>query len=460
MRSNAELLKDVQEMIVSIAPTKSETLPVHMVGSDKLINVQDWLVKLADVLQETDPFNQRAIDYHSIRSSSSNRPLVSIITSLYRGSSFLEFFLENITAQTIFKDDCELVIVNVAPSEGETELIEQYQKKFENIQLITVEERIGIYQAWNLAIDRSSGEFITNANVDDLRRQDSLELQAKALIEQPDVSVVYSDVFYTFFPNLPFELSAKCGLKTNLPAVNKFNLLRCNSPHNAPMWRRSLHEKVGSFDASFQSVGDHDFWIRACLEGAKFHKIEDTLISYFFNPQGMSTRKDSPAEMEGYKLVDFYKSIYSEQFFPREETNTVFLPPELFSTPLDTFETNFQTTNSHIFYGPYMKLPVGFYRATFCFSAEGLEGQRIASAITFDIAQSQTTVCTKQLDDSERKQIVEGEAELTFTNFDPDAEIEFRTHTLGKPFEGKLKFRGVRLEKILEPTLAKTDARV
>ncbi|NJL22898.1 MAG: hypothetical protein HC895_22080 [Leptolyngbyaceae cyanobacterium SM1_3_5] len=88
-----------------------------------------------------------------------------------------------------------------------------------------------------------------------------------------------------------------------------------------------------------------------------------------------------------------------------------------------------------------------------------MEGQRIASAITFDIAQSQTTICIKRLDSPERKQIVEGEAELTFTNFDPDAEIEFRTHTSGKPFKGKLKFYGVRLEKILENTLLETNTR-
>ncbi|NJL22897.1 MAG: glycosyltransferase [Leptolyngbyaceae cyanobacterium SM1_3_5] len=317
------MLKDVQEMIASIDPTESESLPVRMVGSDNSINVQDWLVRLADILEETDQFNQSAIDYRSVRPSSFNRPLVSIITSLYRGRSFLEFFLENITTQTIFKDDCELVIINVSPSEGETELIEQYQKKFDNIQLVNIEERIGIYQAWNLAIDRSSGEFITNANVDDLRHQDSLEIQAKALLEQPDVSVVYSDVFYTFFPNLPFEFSAKCGLKTNLPAVNKFNLLRCNSPHNAPMWRRSLHEKIGSFDASFQSVGDHDFWIRACLEGVKFRKIEDTLISYFFNPKACLLEKAVQQKWKAISLLIFIRASTANSF-SHEKQRTLF----------------------------------------------------------------------------------------------------------------------------------------
>jgi glycosyltransferase involved in cell wall biosynthesis len=452
MRSKAELLKEVQAMLAAVDRSESKSLPIHMVGSDKRVNVKEWLLKLSTVLQADNSSHQSATSYHSIRATASSQPLVSIITSLYRGSEYLDFFLENITSQTIFKDDCELIIINVSPVDQETALIEQYQKRFDNIKLINVPERIGIYHAWNMAIEHSSGEFLTNANVDDVRRLDSLEVQAKHLLDKPDVSVVYSDVFYTFCPNLPFELTAQCGLKTNLPSVNKFNLLRGNSPHNAPMWRRSLHDQIGVFDVSFQSVGDHDFWIRACLEGAKFSKIEDTLISYFFNPKGMSTRQDSPAEVEGFKLVDFYKGFYSNQFFPKEEgaENIVFIPTELFSTPLDSFETDFTVTDSHVFYGPYLKLPVGFYRVTFCFEAEGLGSQRIASAIAFDIAQSQTTIRTKHLGEVERKQLVEGRAELTFANFNPDAEIEFRTHTSGKPFKGKLKFHGVRIEKIVE----------
>jgi hypothetical protein len=190
------------------------------------------------------------------------------------------------------------------------------------------------------------------------------------------------------------------------------------------------------------------------LEGAKFYKIEDTLISYFFNPKGMSTQKDSPGEKEGQEITSFYKSIYSKQFFQGQENeNSAFIPAEFFSTSLQAYETNFKVTDSHIFYGPYLKLPMGFYKVAFRFSTEGLGTQAVVSSITLDIAQSQRTVCVKKLDNSQREQIAEGKIELTFVNVDPNAEIEFRTHTSGRPFRGKLKFHGVRVERVSEDAL-------
>jgi len=462
MRSTTEVLEEEKETLAVEDQAQAEFSPIHIVGSEKTVNIADWLLKLSTILlknQNSNSTEQSSANYHSVRlSRSSDQPLVSVITSLYKGREYLESFLENITQQTLAQEDYEIIIINVAPSEGETELIEQYQQRFNNIQLINVEERIGIYNAWNLAIERSRGEFITNANVDDTRRHDCLEIQARHLLEKPEISVVYSDVFYTFLPNLSFELAAECNLKTNLPTVNKFNLLKYNSPHNAPMWRRSLHDQVGFFDTSFRSASDHDFWLRACLEGAKFYKIEDTLISYFFNPKGMSTQKDSPGEKEGQEITSFYKSIYSKQFFQGQENeNSAFIPAEFFSTSLQAYETNFKVTDSHIFYGPYLKLPMGFYKVAFRFSTEGLGTQAVVSSITLDIAQSQRTVCVKKLDNSQREQIAEGKIELTFVNVDPNAEIEFRTHTSGRPFRGKLKFHGVRVERVSEDALVASE---
>lgn len=450
MSAKSDLLKEIKKVLVAEDQAKIEFLPVGMVGSEDPVNVEDWLIKLLLVLAEDEDTNSEKASYHTVRlPKPSNDPIVSVITSLYNGREFLEFFLQNITEQTLHKDDYEVIIINVQPSQGETELIESYQQRFDNIRLITVEERIGIYEAWNLAIEQSKGILITNANVDDVRRQDCLEIQARHLLENPEVSVAYSDVFYTFLPNLAFDLSAKCDLKTQLPTVNKFNILKYNSPHNAPMWRRSLHDRMGYFDTSYRSASDHDFWIRSALEGAKFLKIDDTLISYFFNPQGMSTRKDSPGAKEGKYITSFYRSIYSAKFFQEADTGnaSVFIPAEFFSTRLKAYETNFTITNTHIIYGPYFKLPMGIFKVEFHFSTEGLGTQPVVSSISFDVAQSQKMLCAEKLGNAERDRIASGKVELTFANFDSDAEVEFRIYTAGKPFRGKLKFHGVRLHR-------------
>jgi GT2 family glycosyltransferase len=233
---------------------------------------------------------------------------LTIITSIYKAEKYLQAFMENITNQTIFAE-CQLFIVDANSPEKEYEIVNQYLEIFPNIKYFKMDKTIGIYEAWNLAIKESESEFITNANVDDLHRKDGLELKVKALQENPDIDVAYSDVYYFFIANLPFEIVKKGGIKTNLPIANKSNLLNFNSPHNSPIWRRSLHKKIGYFDTNYKSASDHEFWLRAAYAGANFLKISKPVISYYLNPDGMSTRKDSPGDIEGPQIVEKYAEV-------------------------------------------------------------------------------------------------------------------------------------------------------
>ncbi len=233
---------------------------------------------------------------------------VTIVTSLYKGEKYIKSFLENMITQTII-DRCQLFIVDANSPQKESEIINNYLELYPNIRYLRLDERIGIYEAWNLAIKESDSEFITNANVDDLHRHDALELKVKALRENPEVDVAYSDVYYSFLANLPFEIVEKCNLKTNLPTANKFNLLNFNSPHNSPIWRRSLHQKIGYFDPTYKSAGDYEFWLRAAFSGSYFLKIPKPLVLYYYNPKGISTKKNTPSIVEAMKIRTMYQNL-------------------------------------------------------------------------------------------------------------------------------------------------------
>ena len=237
---------------------------------------------------------------------------LTIITSLYQGERYIQTFLDNMIHQTIFPE-CQLFIVDANSPQNEKAIIEEYTAIYSNIKYLKMTERIGIYEAWNLAIKNSDSEFLTNANVDDVHRKDGFELKVKALRTFTECDVVYSDVYYSFLENLPFELIAQAGLKTDLPTANKFNLLKYNSPHNSPMWRRSIHEKIGLFDTTYKSAGDYELWLRAAFSGIHFKKIEEAVVAYYSNPSGMSTRVGSPGVAEGEKIIRIYQDLYHSQ---------------------------------------------------------------------------------------------------------------------------------------------------
>jgi glycosyltransferase involved in cell wall biosynthesis len=218
------------------------------------------------------------------------RVLVSAIASMYRGGEFIEQFMDNITSQDGFDDWMELVIVDADSPENEYETIKKYLGRHKNINYVRCNYRLGIYDAWNVGAKAARGDYLTNTNMDDLRRRDSLQMQAATLDSLPFVDVVYQDLFYTFDPRLSFIDITAFGLQTRLPVITPHNMIQFNSPHNAPMWRKRLHDELGYFDTNYQSAGDYEFWMRCLAAKKKFYKTNDPHVAYYQNPKGLSTR--------------------------------------------------------------------------------------------------------------------------------------------------------------------------
>jgi GT2 family glycosyltransferase len=277
---------------VFVPPGTRQTM---LLGTDFVLTQDIWDQRVAKI----QPASAGSSPKSATAFVHSGQYAVSAIASIYKARKYLERFLENITSQTLF-DRSELIIVDADSPEGEEEIIKKYQERFPNIVYRRINYRIGIYDAWNFGVGLARGKYLTNTNVDDLRRSDSFELQATALDTHPEADVVYQNVYYTFDPHLSFEQIAEIGFKTDVPLVSPSNLISFNSPHNAPMWRRELHSDVGLFDTAFKSAGDWEFWLRCLTHGKSFHRIDAPHVAYFHNPEGVSTRPDTRGIEEGY----------------------------------------------------------------------------------------------------------------------------------------------------------------
>jgi glycosyltransferase involved in cell wall biosynthesis len=274
------------------APSRPAQLLTLIMGTDRYLTSSAWEERVLQLNvaaprgKMTTPIKARRAFKHS------GHYVVSAIASLYKGRQFLRRFLDNITTQTIF-DRSELIIIDADSPQGEEEIIAEYQKEYPNIVYKRMNYCIGIYDAWNLAAQMSRGRYLTSTNVDDLRRGDSFELQVRALDQDVSADVVYQDFFYSCDASLSFDQIARIGFKSELPIITKQNLMAFNSPHNAPMWRKSLHDCVGLFDTSFKSAGDWEFWLRCLWKGKGFCKINTPHVAYFVNPEGISTNQNT-----------------------------------------------------------------------------------------------------------------------------------------------------------------------
>ena len=249
-------------------------------------------------------------------------PKISIITSLYKGSKFIDNFMKNIVSQTFF-NKCELIILDAnSPDKEYEDCIQKYENIYSNIKYKKLKERLGVQETMNLAVKYSTGQFLTIANVDDLRNTNHIEFLAKLLTVNDNADLVYAGC-YEAVDIVPHDqvngFQSSQLYEHSTYEFSKQNMIKC-LPGPMPMWRKSIHKTVGDFDKNLKYAADWDFWLRAVRSGSKFLKFEKIMGIYYNNPKGLSTSKDNALErFQEERLVfnknkDVFGNLVSGQF--------------------------------------------------------------------------------------------------------------------------------------------------
>ena len=269
---------------------------------------QYFLSKIQEHYQNTD-------DINIVRDPQD--PVVSIITSVYNGEKYLNTFLEEICKQTYFSK-CELILVDCNEQEvNDYSLIEPYLEKHSNIKYHKLQKDPGVYGAWNYGIENSQGEFLTNANLDDRRAYENIEILVNELENNPEVDLVYSPFVVTNKNNENFYTSSSKSVYETYE-FSRANMVKC-LPGCMPVWRRSMHDNNGLFDSSFRAAGDWEFWLRCVKNGSIFKRVNFVMGLYYFNPEGLSTASDNHEWKikEEQRVINLY-----EEFLTNEKSNS------------------------------------------------------------------------------------------------------------------------------------------
>ena len=279
-------------------------------------DILDYIKKINIKIVNTfiDLINNKKINYIE----AINLPKVSIITSLYKGSEFIEHFLVDITRQTIFHE-CELIILDANSPDNEVEIINKFCNKFKNIKYIKFDSRLNVHQTLNKGIEISNGEYITIANVDDRRTLDSLEVLRKHLFFNKNIDLVYGDCLVTSNKNEFVELCKSNKLyEHSVMNFTKENMIKC-LPGPIPMWKKSMSINNGNFNESLKYAGDWEFWLRCVKNGSIFKKVNYLVGSYYYNPNGLSTSllNNEEKHLEERQIFIDYKEVFGYNNFEK-----------------------------------------------------------------------------------------------------------------------------------------------
>ncbi|MGI6525160.1 MAG: glycosyltransferase [Bdellovibrionota bacterium] len=260
--------------------------------------------KQAEVLGRERPWSKVALEvlkYADLALSSKNTPVlekrsqikVSALVSLYNSMEYVEELFKDLTAQSLFKKGkMEIVVIDSNSPQNEKEVVERYQAQFPNIVYLRTDHRETLYQAWNRGIALAQGEFLTNANSDDRHHPEALEIMLNSLESNPEIDLVYADVYESTIPNEPF-LANKGSRRYYYPEYFPAEALLAYQFGCQPLWRKSVHDKMGEFSTSLKAAGDWDFCMRFALAGLKALHINQVLGSFSNRPTSISTQDDT-----------------------------------------------------------------------------------------------------------------------------------------------------------------------
>ncbi len=224
----------------------------------------------------------------------SESPLISIIVNCYNGEKYLTQALESILKQTY--KNWEIIFWDNQSTDKSANIYKAYQDS--RFRYFYAEKHTSLYEARNLAIEKSKGDFISFLDTDDLWNENKLHIQI-AYFKNFEVGVVYSNLWLI----KKSENIKKLYSKKKLPSGEIFDELIKN--YNVGIVTALIRKKYYldlnvKFDKRFSIIGDFDLMLRLsklCV----FKSIQEPLASYRLHGKNLSTLKKEK-EIEEYKI--------------------------------------------------------------------------------------------------------------------------------------------------------------
>lgn len=226
--------------------------------------------------------------------------VISVIVSVYNSEKFLPQYLKFVNEQ--FCENFEIIFVDAKSTDFSVEIIKNFNfRKGISPQILLEKSRVSIYQAWNIAIKASKGEYIVNWNTDDILFPSALQTYKSYCTKFPDVDLFYGGCFLC--------REQKISSINNIfvwPEYNHQVLLERCICGPFPLVKKSAIKNVGFFDENYISSGDYDMWLRLSKNNYKFKRIPEIVGSFLDRPDSVSKDKIELARQEDIKIQKKY----------------------------------------------------------------------------------------------------------------------------------------------------------
>jgi glycosyltransferase involved in cell wall biosynthesis len=248
---------------------------------------------------------------------------ISIITVCFNSEKTIEKTIQSVLSQNY--NNIEYIVIDGKSQDGTIKIINEY---IDRIDYFISEPDLGIYDALNKGILRSTGDIVGILNSDDeFSKVDILSTIANYFIQDVKLDSIIGDVIFIN------KNEKKIRKYTSSNWKNSWFSWGFMPPHPSFYCRRDLYEDLGLFNITFKIASDFDLLLR-------FLKINS--ISYKHIPMTMVIMKTGGVSTRGFKsILTINKEILQICKMHGVKTNYIKIYFKYFYKVFDFFKIHF-----------------------------------------------------------------------------------------------------------------------
>ncbi|MFT7237016.1 MAG: glycosyltransferase involved in cell wall biosynthesis [Cyclobacteriaceae bacterium] len=196
-------------------------------------------------------------------------PKISIITPSFNQAEFLEETILSVLDQKY--ENLEYIIIDGGSTDNSVNIIKKYA---DQISYWVSEADEGQTHAINKGFRKATGDLVAWMNSDDIYYPYAFHAIATSYANTNGAF----DVYFGDKENIDKE--GKLIKRYYYPPFCSWGIkytTNMNISNQSAFWRRDVLDAMGYLDESIQFAMDYEFFLRICIKGARFKKVNSTL---------------------------------------------------------------------------------------------------------------------------------------------------------------------------------------
>jgi glycosyltransferase involved in cell wall biosynthesis len=194
----------------------------------------------------------------------SKNPDVSVVMSVYNGSSNLTVTMDSILSQEGV--ELEFIIVNDGSTDKTGEVLDDYVRRDDRVRVIH-QGNTGLTCALIRGCAAATGEFIARQDAGDVSLAGRLALQLNVFRNNSNVVLTSCGTRFVGPGNEVLYEVRQVGDELYRGLQLDIGRIHGPSSHTSVMFRRETYEKVGGYRSQFNVAQDLDLWMRLAEAG-------------------------------------------------------------------------------------------------------------------------------------------------------------------------------------------------